>query len=114
MYPNLRMVPASGKAKTESLNAYLTNFILDNEAQDGTDDALPDIRYTYAIDTIRQVNEIIDYNILIRKTFLFTQGEDGEFIRSQVKVCAAQFDQDQEMLLVSLCEVQATDVMTHN
>ena len=64
------------------------------------------LRYKDAIDTIQQVNKIIDHNIVIRNNFLIPHDKDGEVIRAQVKARAAQFDQEQEMFLVSLSEGQ--------
>ena len=45
---------------------------------------------------------------------LLPQGEGAEFICAQVKARADQFDQDQEMLLYSLRDSEATDVMTYS
>ena len=75
---------------------------------------LPKLRYKDAIETIHQVKEIIDHNIDIIKTLLQYHGEDGEAIRAQVKAWADQFDQDQEMFLVSLGDGQATDITTYD
>ena len=88
------MLPVSGETKTESLITEPINFILSNKVKDGTDDTLPDIRYKDAIDAIQHSNEIIDNNIFIVKKFLLPRGEDGEFIRAQVKARAVQFDQE--------------------
>ena len=108
------MVQDIGKMKTESLNTEPINFILDNEVEDWNDDTLLDISYKDDIDTIQHVNDIIDNNILIRKTFLLPQGEDGEVIRAQVKARDAEFNLKQEMFLISLCEGQDTEVMMYN
>ena len=108
------MVQDSGRMKTESLNTEPINFISDNEVEDGNDDTLLDISYKDDIDTIQHVNDIIDNNILIRKTFLLPQGEDGEVIRAQVKARDAEFNLKQEMFLISLCEGQDTEGMMYN
>ena len=108
------MVQDSGRMKTESLNTEPINFISDNEVEDGNDDTLLDISYKDDIDTIQHVNDIIDNNILIRKTFLLPQGEDGEVICAQVKARDAEFNLKQEMFLISLCEGQDTEGMMYN
>ena len=111
------MVPASGetntKSSTESLNTELINFISANKVDYGTDDTLPTIIYKDAIDTIQKSNDIIYNNILIRRMFLLPQGEYVEVVHAQFKVRDAQFYQEQEMLLVSPGEGQATDGMTY-
>ena len=84
-----------------------------NEVEDGTYDTLPDISYKGAINEIQNINDIIYHNILIKKTFLPPQGEDGKFIHAQVKARAAQFDQDQEMFLFIFGEGQSTGIMTY-
>ena len=63
---------------------------------------------------MHQVNKIIDHKIVIGKTFLLPHGKEGEVIRAQVKTRAAQLYQGQEMYLVSLVKVQATDIMTYD
>ena len=45
---------------------------------------------------------------------MMPQGKYREVIHAQVKARADQFDQEQEMLLVSLVEGQATDIMTYD
>ena len=72
------------------------------------------LSYNDAVYNFYQVNEIINHNIFIRKTLLLPHGEDGELIRAQVKSWTAHFDQDQDMFLVSISEVQATDSMTYD
>ena len=85
-----------------------------NEVEDGTDDNLPILSYKDTFGTIRQFNRIIQHNIVIRKTFLIPHGEDIKVICAQVKAWASHFYQDQEMFLVILGEVQATDIMTYD
>ena len=87
---------------------------MDNEVEDGTDDNLPILSYKDTFGTIRQFNRIIQHNIVIRKTFLIPHGEDIKVICAQVKAWASHFYQDQEMFLVILGEVQATDIMTYD
>ena len=89
------MVQVSGEIKEESSNFEPVNFVSANEVKDGTDDTLPTLIYKDAIDTIHQVNEIMDHKIVTGKTFLIPHGEDGEVIHAQVKARYAQFDQDQ-------------------
>ena len=108
------MVAVSGEIKEESSNFEPVNFVSDNEVTDGTEDTLLKLSYKYAINTIHQVNEIIDHNIVIRETFFLPHGKDGEVIRAQVKDRADQFDKEQEMFLVILGEVQATDIMNYD
>ena len=108
------MIIVSVEIKEESSNFEPVNFVSDNEVKDGTDNTLPTLRYKYAIDTIHQVNEIIDHSIVTKNTFLLPHGEDGEVIRDQVKSWAAQFYQDQEMFLFSLGEGQDTNIMTYD
>ena len=94
---NSRIVPVGGETYTESstklLNTEPINFILASSVEDVTDDKLPTNSYNDYIDTIQHTNEIIDNNIIVRRTFLLSKGDDGEVIRTQVKACAAQFDQ---------------------
>ena len=73
-----------------------------------------EISYKYAMDTIHHFNEIIDHNIIVGKIFLLPQVKDGEVIRAQVKAWGAQFDQEQDMFLVSLEEGQATETITYD
>ena len=91
------MVPVSGETNTESLNTKPINFISANKVEDGTA-----IIYKDDIDTIQYINDIIYHNILTGKNSLPTQGEEGEVIRSQVKACADEFNQEQDMFLVSI------------
>ena len=89
-------------------------FILANKVDAWTDNTLPTISYKYAINTIEHINDIIENNILIIKTFLLPQGDDGEVIHAKVKVCAAKFDKEQDKFLVSLGKGQANDVMVYD
>ena len=70
--------------------------------------------YKDAINTIHQINNIIYHQIFIRKTYLLPHGKYGEVICAQVKSWDSQFDQDQDIFLVSLDEVQATDIMAYD
>ena len=108
------MVPVSGEIKEESSNFEPVNFVSDNEVKDGTDDILPKLSYKYSIDTIRQVNYIIDHNIVIGKISLLTHGDYVEVIRDQFNAQDAHFDQEQEIFLVSLSEVRYSDIMTYD
>ena len=72
------------------------------------------LSYNDAVYNFYQVNEIINHNIFIRKTLLLPHCKDGEGIPDQVKTRSAQFDQDQQMFLVSIGEGQATGIMTYD
>ena len=113
--PNQRLVPVRGETEaessTESLNTKTIYFISDKNVKDGTDDTLSNISYKDDIDTIQPVNDIIYNTILIGEKIPILQCEDCEVIQAQVKSRAAQFHQEQKMLLVSIGENQATDVM---
>ena len=105
------MVRVSGDINEESSIFEAVKFISDNEVRYGTDATLPDISYKYIIDRIHNVNKIIDNNIIIKEIFLPPQGKYIEVICAQVKPWAAQFDQDQEVFVVSVREFQDTDIM---
>ena len=45
---------------------------------------------------------------------MLPEGKDRQVIRAQAKAQDAQFDQEQEMLLVSLIEVKATEIITYD
>ena len=45
---------------------------------------------------------------------MLPKGKDRQVIRAQAKAQDAQFDQEQEMLLVSLIEVKATEIITYD
>ena len=94
------------------INTEPINFFLAKNIKNCTDDTLLTISYKYTIDTIQNTNEIIDNNILIRKTFLLPQYKYVKVIRAQVKAHAAQLNQEKEMLLVSIGEGRATSIMT--
>ena len=108
------MVPVSGQIKEESSNFELVNFVSVDKVKYGTDGTILTLIYKDGIDTICQLNEIIDQNIFIGNTLLQPHGEDGELIRAQVNTWSDQFDQEQEMLLVSIIEGRATYTMTYN
>ena len=44
---------------------------------------------------------------------MLPQGKYGEVICAQVKARAEHFDQEQEMLLFSIGEVEATEIITY-
>ena len=88
------MVPVSVDIKEESSKFEPFNFFSDNEVNNGTDYSLPALSYKDVNDIIHQVNNIIDQNIVIGKTFLLPYGEDGEVICSQVKAWASKSDQE--------------------
>ena len=93
---------------------WTNKFVLDNDIEYWTYDTLPTIIYEVDIDTIQHVNEIIDNNILIWRTFLLLQDENAKFIHTQVKARAAHFDQEQAIFLVSLGEGRYTDIMLYS
>ena len=93
------MIIVSVEIKEESSNFEPVNFVSDNEVKYGTDYTLTTLIYKDDIDTIHPVNDIIDHNIVTRKTFLVPYGEDGEVIRAQVKAWTDQFDQEHDMFL---------------
>ena len=72
------------------------------------------LSYKDYIRNIHKVNEIMDHNIVIGKTFLLTHGKDEQVIHYQVTAWADQFDQEKEMFLVSLGAGQATDTMAYD
>ena len=108
------MIPFSGEINEKSSNFEPVNFVSDDEVKDVTNNTLPKLSYKDVIDTIHQVNDNIDRQIFIGKTFLLPHDEDGDVIHDQVKARSSQFDQYHYMFLVSLGEGQATDIMTYD
>ena len=74
---------------------------------------LPPISYNDTINTFLQIKKVTDHNIVIRNKFLLPHGKNGEVICAQVKARAEHFDREQEMLLFSIGEVEATEIITY-
>ena len=89
------MIPFGGEINEKSSNFEPVNFVSADEVKDVTNDTLPKLSYKDVIDNIHQVNDNIDRQIFIGKTFLLPHDEDGEVIHDQVKARSSQFDQDQ-------------------